>query len=293
MVKFKRFAIIGCLILLFSSMNLSAQESSFAGMFAPIGVGAEPLALGSAYSAVAADTFALYWNPAGLVKATETKVGGMAADLYGQGIMRYDLALTVSGLPFQLGAYKSALTTKPELNLPYREDVFAVGVAKKVYRDADRDLAVGGTIKYFSLDAGSESLNTKRRGLGLDLGLLGSYGRFTGSIVLANIFASVKGNIIEDGEERSSTEAVPANLTIGASYQPANDLTLVLDILPQSGQIRLGAEKMLSKQLALRGGWNGHFTAGFGLQMGGLVVDYAFVMEQVLPSQRVSVQYSF
>ena len=168
--------------------------------------------------------------------------------------------------------------------------MFAVG-GKKVYRDADRDSA-GGTIKYFSLDAGSESLNTKRRGLGLDLGLLGSYGRFTASIVLANIFASVKGNIIEDGEERSPRKRCPLT-TIGASYQPANDLTLVLDILPQSGQIRLGAEKMLSKQLALRGGWNGHFTAGFGLQMGGLVVDYAFVMEQVLPSQRVSVQYSF
>ena len=73
------------------------------------------MALGSAYSAVAADTLPCT-GILQVVKATETKVGGMAADLTDRELCVN--ALTVSGLPFQLGVYKSALTTKPELNLP-------------------------------------------------------------------------------------------------------------------------------------------------------------------------------
>jgi hypothetical protein len=68
--------------LLLSSSSVSAA-SKFAGEFLTLGVGARPLAMGGSYAAVADDSTAAYWNPAGLGRLNHSEASFMHSSLFG------------------------------------------------------------------------------------------------------------------------------------------------------------------------------------------------------------------
>jgi hypothetical protein len=76
------FALIGLL-------SCTASASKYAGEFMYVGAGARALALGSAYSAVANDITAGYWNPAGLVWSRSKSLAFMHSERFG-GLVSYD-----------------------------------------------------------------------------------------------------------------------------------------------------------------------------------------------------------
>ena len=76
------FALIGVLA-------FSASADKYAGEFMYVGAGARALALGSAFSAVADDITAGYWNPAGLVQNRSKSVAFMHSERFG-GLISYD-----------------------------------------------------------------------------------------------------------------------------------------------------------------------------------------------------------
>ena len=58
-------------------------ESKFAGEFLTLGVGARPLAMGGSYAAIADDSTAVYWNPAGLGGLNHSEASFMHSTLFG------------------------------------------------------------------------------------------------------------------------------------------------------------------------------------------------------------------
>ena len=64
-----------CMSLLFP---LSADPT-----FENIGISARPMGMGGAYAALATDTSAMIWNPAGLAKLREPEIGLNYLELYG------------------------------------------------------------------------------------------------------------------------------------------------------------------------------------------------------------------
>ena len=70
------------LFLIFSPNSVSAA-SKFAGEFLTLGVGARPLAMGGSYAAVADDSTAAYWNPAGLGRLSHSEASFMHSTLFG------------------------------------------------------------------------------------------------------------------------------------------------------------------------------------------------------------------
>jgi len=76
-----------CKAILASTLLLSwpgtLHAGKYAGAFLEIGVGAKALAMGGAYTAVASDGSAFYWNPAGLAILTRPEVNVMYATHFG------------------------------------------------------------------------------------------------------------------------------------------------------------------------------------------------------------------
>ncbi len=70
-------------------LAFSASADKYAGEFMYVGAGARALALGSAYSAVADDITAGYWNPAGLVQSRNKSIALMHSERFG-GLISYD-----------------------------------------------------------------------------------------------------------------------------------------------------------------------------------------------------------
>ncbi|MCK4980773.1 MAG: UPF0164 family protein, partial [Candidatus Delongbacteria bacterium] len=79
--------IIVILAVLFLSISLYAGR--YAGDFMVIGSGVRSSGMGKAFTAVADDGSAIYWNAAGIAQMRETEIGLMRAFLY-NGLASYD-----------------------------------------------------------------------------------------------------------------------------------------------------------------------------------------------------------
>ena len=83
-------------LLLIISMSLFAGR--YAGDFLAIGSGVRSLGLGGAFSAIANDGSAIYWNAAGIAQIRKTEFGIMRAFLY-EGLALYDNLFACQPLP--------------------------------------------------------------------------------------------------------------------------------------------------------------------------------------------------
>jgi hypothetical protein len=65
-IKIKARVALVCIVFSVSGISIAASTAKYAGEFMAIGIGGRALGLGSAYTALADDITAGYWNPAGL-----------------------------------------------------------------------------------------------------------------------------------------------------------------------------------------------------------------------------------
>lgn len=79
-------------------LTLPAFAGRYAGDFMMIGAGVRPLGMGGAFSALANDGSAIYWNTGGLSQIRESEVQAMHAFLYGN-LASYDFLSYVQPLP--------------------------------------------------------------------------------------------------------------------------------------------------------------------------------------------------
>ena len=65
------------ILLAIFSLNAFSQLSNIPGAFVDVGYGVRPMGMGGAFTAVADDPNAAYWNPAGMIKAPHPGVSLM------------------------------------------------------------------------------------------------------------------------------------------------------------------------------------------------------------------------
>ena len=285
--------------------------AKYANDFLDIGVGGRALGMGSAYTAVANDVTAGYWNPAGLARIKfpeimlmhDQRYADAVSFNYGAGAMSLSktetvglslIVLNVSGIPNTLNAlidYNHNGIFDSGDRLDYSKITFFsatdVALIGSYAKRASDNFSYGANVKFIRRSIGS----TYGTGIGFDVGAL--YTPFRNFNLGANLQNATTTVV---AWTTGTTEVSPPTLATGASYDlsigpvgvtPALDLLFNADNLgasstvhlgPLSADVRAGAEVSYKNVIAIRAGYNEvkQFTVGAGIHLPKLEIDYSF-----------------
>jgi hypothetical protein len=246
--------------------------------------------MGGAFVAVADDATAVCWNPAGLAQLGDTRLAGMSTDLYGLGITHQYVGAVTSfaNLGIGLGWERASIAGQVVdgsgglgASFTWTEQAIVGSLATNVM-----DIAMAGAnVKYYLADSG---LGDSASGFGFDLGLLVSLGDM---FVIGVNAMDLAGSSIEwDG---GATDVVSGVYKAGLAMKLADDMLILaadVDFDGSSlGDTHVGVEFNVIDELALRGGvvltdnfQDYYFTVGAGINVAGLYVDAAYILEETL-----------
>jgi len=244
------------------------------------GVGARALAMGGAFVAVADDATAAVWNPAGLAMIDDTRLTGMSTDLFGLGVNHQYVGATTffANLGIGLAWERTAIDGG---TFQWVEQAFGASLATSVM-----DLAmVGANVNYYLASSG---LGDKASGFGFDLGVLVGLGEMF--VIGVNAKDLANSAITWDSGAADSISGV---YTAGLAMKLIDSkLVLATDIDfggEGLGDTHVGVEFKVIDELALRGGvvlkndfQDYYFSVGAGINVAGLYVDAAYVLEETL-----------
>ena len=310
--------------LLVSTLGVAAADVPAgvgASAFSRIGIDGRPLAMGGAFVAVASERPVPYYNSAALLAAPRIGATAMYSQPYGPdfGITFQDVcvygrldsqtasARAIGVAAGWVGVSISDIVVWDEDDPGSSETFTATSsiFSGSVGVELRHNLAVGCTVKYYH-DA---ILEGRSRGLGVDVGLLGSFS-------LGGVPVTVGANLMDVGRTRiqwHGTEGEPVNYVpwvnkIGASavfgeglVLAACDLDWAVDRPATEQRLRVGVEVNPVRWVFVRGGWSSDFagkrtiSGGVGLELlRQLWLDYAYVPNSELGATHfVSMHVSF
>ena len=257
-----------------------------------IGVGARAMGMGGAFTAVADDVSAAYWNPAGLVQLDDPEIQGM----YGSYLSGLNQNLYFSfHYPFPKDIHM-ALSVNHSFfpdSMGIQEDQFTLSAAIPADFVPEKRLMLGANFRYLYAQEGGN--NGTAQGATADLGMLlrlslGNQTQFKIALTLTDISTSI--HFIANG----SNQTVPSLLTAGFAYQMGAATlfsidvpwTLNTDVTLESQnfdnvRLRGGVEQWLfNGQIGLRAGVTtfitlpAEFSLGVGYRTSDLSVDGSF-----------------
>ena len=276
------------LLLVLSAVVLADGIGAFSAF--KNGIGARALAMGGAFVAVADDATAVCWNPAGLAQLGDTRLAGMSTDLFGLGITHQYVGAVTSfanlgiGLGWERASIVDQVVVAPgELgaSFTWTEQAIIGSLATNVM-----DIAMAGAnVKYYLADSG---LGDSASGFGFDLGLLVSLGDMF--VIGVNAMDLAGSNVEWDS---GATDVISGVYKAGLAMKLADDmLILAADVDFDGsalGDTHVGVEFRVIDELALRGGvvltdnfQEYYFTVGAGINVAGLYVDAAYILEETL-----------
>ena len=273
------------LILLLPSSVFAGQNTG--ASFLRIGTGARPAALGGAYTALAADVDALYYNPGGLANLTRREFGATHAEYlldtrfdfvgYAQPTSYGTLALGVTRLGG--GGFEGRAADRTASgNFAASDTAYALSFA----RGLSRRTRLGGSVKYLQSTIAGYSAQTAAFDFGAQHALSGR--PLTLGLSLLNVGRGMK--------FLDQRDPLPLTLYAGAAYRLLGVVNLVLDLRQQlhEGKVEagVGTEYAVLPSFRVRAGYAsqagatgsdgvlGGLGAGFGLTMKSYRADYTF-----------------
>jgi len=266
--------IIGISILPFNLICYADGPGTTATSFLKIGVGARATAMGEAFTALADDGTAFYWNPAGLAQIEKIEVSTMY-NMHFQAINQGYISLASPLLEGVIGlginyVDMGQIEGRDEYGNPTgnfgASDIHLFGGYANKLKNICWGLTAGWLQDKIKQDKKSSFLGS--------IGLLYSLNKYLTLGVVAQNIGS-----------RLGSDPLPLTFKIGAASK-LKALTFALDIAkPQDNEIYycLGAEWWLGNVLALRVGYKTNqdigqgLTAGLGYKFGRICLDYAYV----------------
>jgi hypothetical protein len=285
----KRIAVTSLALVLALSAVVLADGIGAFSVFKS-GIGARALAMGGAFVAVADDATATLWNPAGLAQLDDTRLAGMSTDLYGLGITHQYIGAvtTFANLGIGLGWERASIDGQildeggvQGGTFTWVEQAIVGSLATNVL-----DVAMAGAnVKYYLADNG---LGEAASGFGFDLGLLVSLGDMF--VIGVNAMDLAGSTLSWDG---GATDVISGLYKAGLAMKLADDrLVLAADVDfdgSDLGDTHVGVEFQVIDELALRGGvvltdnfQDYYFAVGAGINVAGLYVDAAYILEETL-----------
>jgi len=283
----KRVMVVSlALIMVLSAVALADGIGAFSAFKS--GIGARALAMGGAFVAVADDATAVCWNPAGLAQLSDTRLAGMSTDLFGMGLTHQYIGAVTTFANLGVGlAWERASVDGQVVDeegglgeaFTWVEQAIIGSLATNVL-----DVAMAGAnVKYYLADNG---IDDTASGFGFDLGLLVSLGDM---FVIGVNASDLAGSTIAWGG--GATDIISGLYTAGLAMKLADDkLILATDVDfdgTELGDTHVGVEFQVIDELALRGGvvltdnfQSYYFTVGAGINVAGLYVDAAYVIDE-------------
>ncbi len=262
--------------------------------FLKIGVGARPIGMGNAFTAVADDVNALVWNPAGLSQLSRRELGEMHSELFAD--IRYDFLGYAH--PTKIGTWGFGVNYLSQGKIESRgadrqvtggfsASDMAVNLAYS--RSALPRTRLGINFKYLK----SQIADVSAQGWAVDLGSL-----YETPISGLNLGLAVQnlGPGLKFIEERSP---LPITIAMGLGYRLPVGMVLALDVkhllYDKKTSVSIGSEYPIFSAMTLRTGYSTAIAgkvgsgnkldalgglkglgAGFGLKFKRFGVDYTF-----------------
>ncbi|MEE3235536.1 MAG: tetratricopeptide repeat protein [Candidatus Latescibacterota bacterium] len=287
------------------SLLVFCFQTVFAASLRPEPVGVRALGMGGAFSAVAADASAVYWNPGALASLQRQELGAALADRFDLGLkhqyLNYVLPVgdnhAIGFDWFNLGFDDSELDAdQNRLSFAYS---YRNGIQR--LRPIIGNTAIGISGKYRSYNVGLDGSSVgKASGWGFDVGLLAP---LPWGIRLGATVQDVGGSDLgyEGGE---SEQVYSSRFRVGLAKKPIEGLTMGID---WSGDaFHLGSEYWLRGLLALRAGISTDLdtpetfgdattkTYGFGIKYRFAQFDYAYESHPLLsPTHYTSLSLAY
>ncbi len=289
-----KILLVLCLILAFTAqvsysweLNTDPEigEAGEAAPYLKTGVGPRALGMGSAFIAVADDNSGAYWNPAGIPFIKQNQVGLVYSKMsldrnynYASVILptwKLGVSAIMSGVKDIAGYDINDYATG---NFNESNTVLLVSYAPKLAED----ISLGLNLKVLQ----SKIKDTSGTGYGLDIGTMFILTeRLKAAMVLQDIYTSI--NWKGDYSERA-----PMVAKVGTSYDVfapgTRDYNVKLSVDAEKFATRkrvrynFGTEFSLPYNLSLRAGMADNFlTAGFGLKMGFIGLDYCYKVDKL------------
>lgn len=268
-------------LMLLAAFAATENEGKTGMAFLKVGVGARAAGMGEAYSAVATDASAAYWNPAGLV-ASE---GSNIVLVHNRWILdiRSEFGAVQIKKHFALHVYSYHIGDIPVRVIPSEEPLEEtsaqyLSIGASYARSFGHQLDAGITVKYLFEKIFVHSAS----GYAFDLGL--RYKLLVPNIIVAGTLQNL--GSMEKLENESTR--LPVISRIGAMYHipkeigPMN-IMLAFDVVkPVEENLRfhLGSEIMFWNQIALRTGYvsgyeNRNMSFGVGVHKSAFQFDYS------------------
>jgi len=278
----------------FAEENLAGGQG---GAFLRIPVGARPAGLGNAFTAIADDGSAPFFNPAGLCQIKGTRMGAMY-NIMSLDRMNYQAsiivgskrnsALAITFNSFGVGDIKECLPGQGPSGDTFSASDMAIGIS-----------AGGKIIPLLSLGAGAKYITqsideNKATGFAFDLGALVTSPVSSGLIKQIRCGASLMnfgGKMKWDTDSDHEDELLPT-LRLGASADlqlTSFDVIGTADVSQSLGRegdqkndfkLHLGVEGWLANLFAIRAGLDGEdFTMGASILFGDFRFDYAYITD--------------
>jgi len=256
-------------VLILSTFYFLLSTSSVWAIFEERPSSARAWGMGGAFTAVADDSSAIYFNPAGLGQLKMIELSGSYTTLYGE----KDLEYKVGSIALPLGRLGTiGLATTNYGHRQLREDAYIFSAGRK-FTFEKQEIYLGGNAKYLRLEI--ETVG-KEFDYGGDLGLL--YKLLDGKLSLGLFGGNINTPHIGDD--------LPQRYAGGIAYRPNSDLTLAIDYHcekqeeEENDEFRVGVEYHWLKYLFLRSGVAnnpGRWMVGWGLKNRFLSFDYAYL----------------
>lgn len=299
LLRLTTLAITLVFVLSYAASGVQADEIEKAesGSFLFDGVGARPLGMGGSFVAIADDATAAYWNPAGLGQISGG-LSAMYADRFNTGL-RYQFLNMVSGgfgvSLLRLNAMDVLHVTRRDSQghpvrddgmIKHSENALLLTYGLKITNELH--IGVTGKGLYYEL------LENTARGWSVDAGALFRNEIFSIGLNVQNI---KDGQLIWDDADETE-DIIPMNVKAGGAVYLIGGMVIAtadVDIMSERQVLHLGAELWPVKDvLALRGGLqNKELSAGLGLRMGTLSLDYALQTHTLGLTHRASVNVFF
>ncbi|MFH1352176.1 MAG: PorV/PorQ family protein [bacterium] len=272
-------------LLMMRGAGFAAGVGTAGARFLRLGVGARPVALGEAFSAVADDVNAMHWNPAGLAQIDDSQASishnTWFTDIteqtvsYAQPSGKTD-SLGVSVRYIHMGKIESF--DKDDIQLEDAE-AYSLAFILAGSRKFSEKFYSGSNIKIIQRKLDEESA----LGVALDFGFLYKPGLLQLGLAVQNLGTG--------GAFISEADSLPVNIKTGIACRLfEKKLILGLDFnMPsdENSYAGLGAEYSLGSILLLRAGYNMRDSAGSGLSLGfgvkssGWLIDFAYIPDDV------------
>ncbi|MFH1416306.1 MAG: PorV/PorQ family protein [Elusimicrobiota bacterium] len=273
-----------------------AEETGKGGMpgaFMSWGAGARSLGMGKAFVALADDSTATYWNPAGLANISRNEITALHAILWGGTV--YDYVSYVhptssggtfgfSGTRLFLGGFEGRdAKNRKTHTFEDIQSAYGISYGQKV-------------MEYLSIGA-----NLKKMSHTLDDHASGSYiidaSAMYSPIEYLNIGLNMQ-NLL--ALTFGTSDKLPIVTRFGLNYKLLREkLSIGVDMTAKIGWVggmplNIGAEYWAMEYLALRMGMDPQeFNMGFGLRYDDYGVDYAYASHELGGSHRISATISF